>query len=404
MRKVLSETVRLCKDPLYLVGGPVRDLLLRKNILDMDFAVEGDAAGLSRQLAETLGGKTVVHARFHTAKIIFPTGVVADIAQTRRERYPDAAKLPVVEPGAPIADDLARRDFSIQAMALRLNGPDAGRIIDPFNGQEDLKDRAIRILHPDSFRDDPVRAFRAIRYATRYAFHLEKNTALALRALLRNPDLLRTASDRIMDEWRRTFQEPRWPEILRMLCKYELLAWLGIRSAPEIKSLKKSDGSFRNLCRMFEDPPEEWTVRWISFLSYHPRTVRLRIADRLPFPRPVRKIFSETVEVGKIVNLLNGRVIKPSRAVELLSNLPPAWLAALDARCDRRGQARIRQFLLKWRQIPPPATGDDLRRWGIAPGPVYPRILKKLYAARLDGRLRTDEDIKRIVSAYQVMK
>lgn len=401
-RAVLDRLRRMCDDPLFLVGGPVRDLILNRKILDMDFAVEGDVESLARALAESSGGELTLHPRFHTANIRLPDGVAVDLAQTRRERYPEPARLPQVCVGAPIEEDLARRDFSIQAMALRLNGRDRGKIVDPFGGRKDLSAGIIRILHANSFQDDPVRAFRAFRYSARYGFRLEKNTSRSLAAILRRPELLKCASDRIFDEWRRTFDEPRWIENVRRLCEQKLLRWIGIGSVSNFRALLRTDASLKKLSGSYPDVLA-WATRWSAFLALCPTARRLAVAAQMPFRRQIKKILAFPGNVSRIVIALNADQMPPSRVLELLEGVPPEWIVVLHARSQMRARRRIEQFVSDWRLIPPPLTGDDLRRMGVPPGPAYPKILQKLHAAKINGRLHGPEDVKRIVSAFHSM-
>jgi tRNA nucleotidyltransferase (CCA-adding enzyme) len=160
---------------VYAVGGPVRDLLRGEPSRDADLAVEGDAVALAGRLAVALGGgRVTVHRAFGTA-VVRADGVRVDVAATRRERYPHPAALPIVEP-AGIDADLARRDFTVNALAAAVAGPRRGELLDPFGGRSDLAARVIRVLHPGSFRDDPTRLFRAVRYAARLGFALDAET------------------------------------------------------------------------------------------------------------------------------------------------------------------------------------------------------------------------------------
>ncbi len=171
--------------PVYLVGGAVRDLLLGRGRADIDLVVEGDAAAL----ATRLGGEVVEHERFATAKADLD-GHEVDIATARAESYPHPGALPEVQPTAGIADDLARRDFTINAMAIPLRRDP--ELIDPHRGREDLEAGLLRVLHGGSFEDDPTRALRAARYAARFDFELEPETA----ALLGRADLSTVSVDR----------------------------------------------------------------------------------------------------------------------------------------------------------------------------------------------------------------
>ena len=154
--------------PLYIVGGRVRDLLLERPAADLDLVVEGDALELVRALALDQGGEAIVHPRFGTAT--YRNGTLRfDLATARTETYPRPGVLPDVRP-SPIEEDLARRDFTVNAMALRLSPPDAGTLLDRFGSRQDVEDGLIRVLHDDSFIDDPTRIMRAIRYEQRLGF------------------------------------------------------------------------------------------------------------------------------------------------------------------------------------------------------------------------------------------
>ncbi|MBI4179474.1 CCA tRNA nucleotidyltransferase [bacterium] len=382
--------------PLYLVGGPVRDLLLGEKILDLDVAVEAPLDALAPRLA-ALGGRLTIYERFGTGKIELKGGGVVDLATTRRETYPEPARLPVVEPGAGIVEDMARRDFAINAMALRLNGSDAGRLVDPFRGQDDLKNRTIRILHPDSFRDDPVRAFRAVRYAARYKFKFEEITSGAMADLLKHPELLLVASDRIFDEWRRAFEEARWPECLRRTPPSLFQRWLGSKVAADPKFCRAVDAGFKRISKFYPNLPL-WAARCAASLFALPAGPRARIAARMPFPRQIKKIFSAPFTPARTVKALGAKCVRPSDVFRLLSGLPPEWLPAIFAASGLAGRSNVGMFAGKWRKVSPPATGDDLQKAGIPPGPAYPKILAALHAAKLDGRIKSASDLQEAIA------
>ncbi|KAA0255288.1 MAG: CCA tRNA nucleotidyltransferase, partial [Chloroflexi bacterium] len=162
--------------PCYLVGGVVRDLLLGKPANDLDVIVEGDAIKLGKKLVEIHGGKLTPHFKFYTAIWHLPESTdFVDLITARKEIYEKPGALPTVTPSR-IEDDLRRRDFTINAMAIRLDGEAFGEILDPLEGQTDLGRGAIRVLHPKSFLDDPTRILRALRYEARYSFQVEPAT------------------------------------------------------------------------------------------------------------------------------------------------------------------------------------------------------------------------------------
>ena len=165
---------------VYVVGGVVRDLLLGQVTLDLDLAVEGDGIAFAKVVADRYRTGLAVFERFVTARLVFPDGLKMDIATSRREFYAEAALLPTVQPAA-IEEDLHRRDFTINAIAMQLNPGQFGRLLDVYGGQRDLRARRIRVLHAGSFQDDPTRIFRAIRFEQRFKFRLEPDTLRLLR-------------------------------------------------------------------------------------------------------------------------------------------------------------------------------------------------------------------------------
>ena len=153
--------------PVYLVGGPVRDVLMGKPIKDLDFVVEGDVSRLAGQLAESLGGRALVHSTFGTATVTLDDAHI-DLVTARSEVYPHPGALPQVTPSG-MDDDLSRRDFTMNALALPINQENS-QVLDHHGGVEDIRLRTVRALHPDSFRDDPTRLLRAVRYEQRLGF------------------------------------------------------------------------------------------------------------------------------------------------------------------------------------------------------------------------------------------
>jgi tRNA nucleotidyltransferase (CCA-adding enzyme) len=191
---------------LFLAGGVVRDLLLGRSVRDVDLVVEGDAIAFARRLADRLGATRREHGRFATATLELAEGRRLDVAATRRERYARSGALPDVATGVPIEEDLSRRDFSINAMALALAKPP--RLLDPLGGRDDLRRGIVRVLHDRSFADDPTRIFRAIRYATRLGFRLAPTTRRALGEAVADGALERISADRLRREIRLILEEP----------------------------------------------------------------------------------------------------------------------------------------------------------------------------------------------------
>jgi len=329
-------------DPVYLVGGAVRDLLLGRGRADVDLVVEGDAAAL----AERLGAKVASHERFGTAKVDLG-GHEVDIASARSESYPHPGALPVVEPSADLAADLRRRDFTINAMAIPLQGEP--RLIDPHGGQADLATRQLRVLHDDSFLDDPTRAIRAARYAARYAarfgFGLERHTA----ELLRKADLSTVSADR------------RAAELLRLAG--ELDAVRGFALLAKWGLLELRPGGAELLERVAELQAEE------PWRSLSPR-------DRTLFAAAVGPPRGEEA-------LAAARPARPSQAVALAA--PRDGIELVLARA--LGAEWLDRYLLEWRDVSLEIDGSDLIRAGLEQGPALGRGLEEARRRKLDGEI-----------------
>ncbi|MFY9552480.1 MAG: tRNA nucleotidyltransferase, partial [Thermoanaerobaculia bacterium] len=183
---------------MYLAGGVVRDLLLGRPVKDLDLAVEGDAEAYSRSLAEALSASRRAHGRFGTATLELPSGDRLDVASTRRETYAGPGALPDVTSGGPIEEDLRRRDFTVNALALEV--APGRRLVDPFGGRADLARGVIRFLHALSPQDDPTRALRAVRYANRLGFRIAPSARTAIRAAIASGAFRGVSGDRLRRE------------------------------------------------------------------------------------------------------------------------------------------------------------------------------------------------------------
>lgn len=354
----------------YLVGGPVRDILLGCTGFDIDVAVEGRSADYGRALARELGGSFVYHQRFLTGTITLADGRRIDISATRRETYPQPATLPRVHP-APIETDLARRDFSINAMALDLS-PDAfGRLLDPLGGRADLAARTVRVLHDRSFIDDPTRIFRAIRFAVRYDFAIEPRTLTLLRTAVRArlPALL--TPERVLYELRLVCAEPLVLPMLDALIKERVLSatwhW---RPRPGLLD------AMRRLTQSGRDGG----LKFLLLLSYLP------VADNWPLRREDRLAAAAIAGASTLRRSLM-RVRRPSAIYRLLNPVPRPALEILSCTEPPPVARRIRTYLETMADVRTELTGADLKSLGLRPGPDYRNILERLLWARLDGRV-----------------
>ena len=204
MERLLPLLVAL--PPVHLVGGAVRDLLLDEEVVDLDLAMEGDAVGAAQELADMLDGRAVRHERFGTATVTAGDGLSFDLAATRRETYPKPGALPKVQP-APLEEDLGRRDFAVNAIAVGLSGDDLGHLRDPLGGVDDLEQGVLRVLHERSFVDDPTRILRGARYEARLDFGLDSDSETLAREAVADDALGTVSTERVAHELLRLLAE-----------------------------------------------------------------------------------------------------------------------------------------------------------------------------------------------------
>jgi tRNA nucleotidyltransferase (CCA-adding enzyme) len=336
--------------PTYLVGGAVRDLLLGLEGFDLDVAIEGDVEAL----AGLPGFELEREGLFLTGRLGV-NGLHIDVARARAETYPSPGALPQVRP-ATIADDLARRDFTVNAMAFPLEG---GRdLLDPHGGLEDLRRGQLRVLHPGSFVDDPTRALRAARYAARFGFELEPET----ERLLREADLATVSDDRVQNELRRAAAEPDPAAVLRLILAWEVMPALDPDAPDRVAEVGRIAAS------------EPWKG-WVD------PDLAMQLAIVRPLPQ-IRELAAATPE-------------RPSEAVRLAEPWDPAQLLVARA----LGAEWLDRYAAEWRNVRLEITGDDLLAAGMEEGPAVGHGLEAALSGKLDGELSGRDEELRIALA-----
>lgn len=370
-------------EQLYLVGGSVRDLLLERPHVDLDISVEGDAIALARELAQSNQGRLTTHEKFGTASAELASSRV-DLARARAETYAHPGALPTVEP-ATIEEDLRRRDFSVNAMALRLTPPAAGELLDLFGGRRDLEQRLIRVLHEGSFRDDATRMLRAVRYEARLAFRLEEDTERLLR---RDPRYLDTIGGaRLWAELMAIFYEDKLRQTLSRAQELGILAAIH----PCLRLDTAGEAAF---ARAEEERPAPWDEVCLCLLCRHCDGPDVEsLVRRLALPRRHGHAIIDLARLRDALDELRAVDAPPSRLTETLDPLSAAAVWALALRNDDRIVAeRARLFLRQWRYVKPFLGASALRRLGVPPGRELGGLLRRLRAARLDGLTNSRED------------
>jgi tRNA nucleotidyltransferase (CCA-adding enzyme) len=418
-------------DMLYFVGGIVRDLLVGEEIGDIDLVVEGNAIRLGQAMEAQYGGKVRSHRRFGTVKWILPDTIwekvsqesenegppggqqrpslpsgqssnasnlpeFIDLVSARTEFYDHPTALPMVSRSS-IKQDLHRRDFTINTMAICLDPQRWGELLDFYGGRSDLEEGVIRVLHSLSFVDDPTRILRAARFEARLGFQLDQRSASLIEEAL--PLLNRVSGERIRHELDLIFREEKPERALDRLQEFGVLQTLH----PNLTSDAWLHRRFRRLRNTFE--PERWQLGdeerryfyWSIFLyrlddpSFEAIKKRLRLWSRLVdahvWARKARDIFDSLKEAeapSDVVTLLE------PYSLDVLAIL---WLTTADGEV----RATLEQYVDAWHHVEPALDGNDLKAMGLEPGPEFRTILTSLKGAKLDGDVTTREEEKAYV-------
>jgi tRNA nucleotidyltransferase (CCA-adding enzyme) len=382
----------------YLVGGFVRDLLLGVKNYDLDFVIELDGIGVAEVLSQKLKAKLIRHRRFGTATLVIGHHHKIDISTARRESYPQPAALPHVAPGT-LQDDLFRRDFTINALAIAVTGSAFGTLIDYYGGLHDMRDRNIRILHPASFIDDPTRILRGIRFEQRLDFTFEPETRKCLIEAVRQGMLLQVQPQRLRDDLILMFKEEHPLKEIRRMKDLTGVSFIdeGLSLPAESLGLFKSiEQHIVWFKREFSERRhiDTWLVYFMGLLE--PLSVRRceAVLKKFVFPRGVdKRIMVYKQEADTLRKALVRERIRVSRIFNLLEPLSYEVIILLLASLkDPRARERIDVFLRHHNGTKSSITGKDLLALGVEPGPHYQRILRAVLNARLDGKVKNREE------------
>jgi len=393
---ILIEAGELCDRngfKLFMVGGRVRDLFLGRAGMDIDLVVEGNALVLAEELAKLRGASFTPHHRFKTAALE-TEGYNLDIATARRESYPHPGALPVIEPGS-LDDDLKRRDFSINAMAVSLNNHDFGRLIDPLKGRLDLNHGLIRILHPGSFKDDATRIFRAVRYEQRFGFSMEAET---MNALVRHKNYLASISpDRLRYEVECILNEKYPEKALKRAGSLSVLSHLH----PSLQFSARKSSWFKQAREMFypQRPPADL---YLALACYGLRQSESSLLEkRLNLPGATSRILADAVALQQKIKELSDNCLESSEIYNRLINYDPVAVTACMIASDQpAAKKNMDCFLRILRYVKPALSGDDLKNLGVPHGPQIGQMLDRLKSARLDGHAVTRQDEANLVKNW----
>ena len=369
-------------EKIYLVGGTVRDLLLKRPSLDIDLALEGNAVRFAKRITEETGEKLAVHQRFGTAT--FRQGeYIIDIAMARRESYTHAGALPIVK-SAKIKDDMGRRDFSVNAMAVDLSPDTFGELLDYHGGAGDIEKKLIRVLHKRSFIDDATRIFRAIRYEQRLEFSIEGGTERLLR---RNVAMINTISgDRLRNEIELMLKEESPENSLARADEMGVLRQIN-RS---LKSSKWLAQRFQEVRRHYIADPAVYFAILCHDLG---RDDAEAVSERLNLSGEWRRIVLGVARINEDIYKLADPAIQPSAVYRYLKRYPVEVASACFLSNDSRiVRGQIERYLKELQYVRIRLDGNELREMGVEPGPRMGRLLKALQDAQLDGLAGTREE------------
>ena len=384
---------------VYMVGGFVRDLLLNVANKDIDIVVEGDGVEFASLLADEFGGRVKSYKKFGTSVVILPDENRIDVATARLEHYDHPGALPKIEQSS-IKSDLYRRDFTINSMAVNLNGDEVFSLIDFFNGERDLINKEIQILHNLSFIEDPCRLFRLIRFEQRFGFKISKPTEVLMKGAIKKKMVGFLSGTRLLNEIKLILKEKNPLNCILRMKTLALLPFLSpqmILSPIDITALEKIEilVVWAETISLPEKP-EIWYVYFLGiFYSLNEKSFSHTI-DRLQVSARLKKSLQQDRIACKEVlgHLENDTDWKPEKIYDLFSKISVEGIIYFLAKAstDRAKRYASIYFTQYYRRAKLLLTGDDLLEMGMEPGPVYQSVFKALREAHIKGEIETREE------------
>ena len=385
----------------FLVGGAVRDALLGRELEDVDVVVEGDGIALAGKLAERFGGHAHPHEPFMTAAVHLPGAIRFDVASARTEFYRRPAALPEVQTSA-MRQDLYRRDFTINAMAIELTPGRFGELFDFFGGQRDLERRQIRVLHSLSFLDDPTRAIRAVRFATRLGFEIAAETRQLVRVAVEEGVFARLSGERLRDEVADLLSEGRPAEGLGELASLGVFpaVFPGVAWSPALSRFLhevESVLSWSVLEEVYGGP--RWQVFVVALATRAGEGGAKALARRLALSGKIAAAVADArTRTEQLLAVVCAKGVPPSEVVGAVERSEPAVAVVTMAAAGAGERRTLRQALTVWMRAPVPVTGAQIRAAGVAPGPAIGAAVRQTRAAVLDGKVDRERALDHAVA------
>lgn len=381
---------------VFIVGGFVRDLIMGVKDFDLDITSEKDGIALAQRLNRDFNGHFSQHKRFGTASIVLPDKSKLDVATSRKEIYEIPASLPKVFPGS-IRDDLARRDFSINAIAVDVSPDGFGQVIDFFQGRQDIQNGLIRVLHDLSFIDDPTRMLRAVRFEQRFGFKIESHTLSLLQQACGQKMLEEVHTHRLRDEFILILKEPQTLKCLkrmRELCGFNFIRQGFCLTQAQFNRLEKVSQVYhwyQEHCT-HKHKVELWLLYLMVILEgLEIGQLKLTLKEFAFHKRECDKVVSFKTDVPKVILHLE-TAASTSHIYKILFPLSYEAVLLILLKVDSLGLlSKVKDYLQHYSRIQIHLKGEDLKGLGIVPGPRFQEILKCLLYARLDGKFKDRE-------------
>lgn len=382
--KILGDQFHKMGTRAFLVGGTIRDLLLEREVSDIDIIVESDPSNLMHKFDPQYQIDVISNSQFSTCKIKILNQAV-DLAMAREEIYPTSGALPVVTSSS-IEDDLGRRDFSINALAACINPPNWGEVLDLYRGLEDLQSKHVRILHSGSFKDDPTRIFRCIRYSGRLGFSLEDGTRTQLLEDLTYITLL--SGVRITNELVKIYSEKSTNSILDLMDQFEVLGHIHPRfpKGPEFSKRKK-------LLTDISIPTSELVL--YILISLIQTDQRMDLIKRLDLGNKLSK-FGRDLNRIELIEVSSSR----TKIYKQLTEVSEIAISVADAYVSKELRRNLKLFTNELKTISLCIDGEDLMGIGIPHGPKIGDILSKILTHMINSGPLSKPDQIRMASKF----
>jgi len=398
---------------VFLVGGFVRDILLGNTNYDIDIVVEGQGIRFAKILSDYFNARYIVHEKFATGVIMLPCGIKIDLSTARSEYYESPGALPTIEL-ASIKQDLSRRDFTINAMAIRLTENGFGELIDFFCGQQDLKNKKIRVLHNLSFIEDPTRIFRAVRFEQRFGFKIDKHTENLIKHAVTSEFFECVAFERIRDELIIMLDEEKPIRAIHRMYEFDELKFIDTafsgKNIEEKLFERIGDTIAWYKLSFFRTEIKKWLIYFMGMVVKLPVTVVFRICKKLKIQKNDLKIVIETIKnCFAVISVLERDIKKKSFVYRLLKPYSLEGLIFLMALTDNpHVKEKISLFITHLRDIKVSFTGNDILKRGLKPSPAYKKIFNILLNEKIDGKITSQENEEerfyKLVDAYRDKK